>query len=102
MLRFNNKMSIEPESISGIAQLARLHLSDDDGERYSRELSAILTFVEQMNEVDTAGVAPMAHPLDLTQPLRADTVTESDRREEFQANAPAVRDGLYIVPKVID
>ena len=44
----------------------------------------------------------MAHPLDMTQPLRADTVTESDRREEFQANAPAVRDGLYIVPRVIE
>jgi len=95
-------MSLEPEIISGIAQLARLHLSGDDAQRYARELSGILAFIEQMNEVDTAGVVPMAHPLDLTQPVRADAVTESDRREEFQANAPAVRDGLYIVPKVID
>ncbi len=95
-------MSLEPESISGIAQLARLRLSGDDVQRYSRELSAILTFIEQMDGVDTAGVTPMAHPLGLTQPLRADIVTESDRREEFQANAPAVRDGFYIVPKVID
>ena len=95
-------MSLEPESIPDIAHLARLHLSGDDVRRYTRELSAILAFIEQMNEVDTAGVTPMAHPLDMTQPLRADAVTESDRRDEFQANAPAVRDGLYIVPKVIE
>ena len=95
-------MSLEPESIPDIAHLARLHLSGDDVRRYTRELSAILAFIEQMNEVDTGGVIPMAHPLDMTQPLRADAVTESDRRDEFQAGAPAVRDGLYIVPKVIE
>ena len=95
-------MSLEPESIPAIAHLARLHLSGDDVLRYTRELSAILAFIEQMNAVDTAGVIPMAHPLDMTQPLRADAVTESDRRDEYQANAPAVRDGLYIVPKVIE
>ena len=95
-------MSLEPESIPDIAHLARLHLSGDDVRRYTSELSAILAFIEQMNEVDTTGVIPMAHPLDMTQPLRADAVTESDRRDEFQAGAPAVRDGLYIVPKVIE
>jgi len=102
LLRFDDKMSFEPESIPDIAHLARLHLSGDDVGRYTRELSAILAFIEQMNTVNTAGVTPMAHPLDMTQPLRADTVTESDRRDEFQANAPAVRDGLYVVPKVIE
>ena len=95
-------MSLEPDSIPDIAHLARLHLSGDDVRRYTRELSAILAFIEQMNEVDTAGVIPMAHPLDMTQPLRADAVTESDRRDEFQAGAPAVRDGLYIVPRVVE
>ena len=95
-------MSLEPETIPDIAHLARLHLSGDDVRRYTRELSAILAFIEQMNEVDTSGVIPMAHPLDMTQPLRADAVTESDRRDELQAGAPAVRDGLYIVPKVIE
>ena len=95
-------MSLEPESIPDIAHLARLHLSGNDIRRYTRELSAILAFIEQMNAVDTAGVVPMAHPLDMTQPLRADAVTETDRRDEFQANAPSVRDGLYIVPKVIE
>ena len=95
-------MSLEPESIPDIAHLARLHLSGDDVRRYTSELSAILAFIEQMNEVDTTGVIPMAHPLDMTQPLRADAVTESDRRDELQAGAPAVRDGLYIVPRVIE
>ena len=95
-------MSLEPESIPDIAHLARLHLSGDDVRRYTRELSAILAFIEQMNEVDTAGVIPMAHPLDMTQPLRDDVVTEPDLRDEYQANAPAVRDGLYIVPQVIE
>ena len=95
-------MPIEPGSIPDIAHLARLHLPEDDAERYAGELSGILTFIEQMNAIDTTGVTPMAHPLDMTQPLRADVVTEQDRREEHQASAPAVRDGLYVVPRVIE
>ena len=95
-------MSLGPDTVLEIAHLARLHLSRDDVERYTGELSNIVAFIEQMNAVDTGGVVPLAHPLDMTQPLRADVVTEQDRREEFQANAPAVRDGLYLVPKVIE
>ena len=95
-------MSLGPDTVLEIAHLARLHLSRDDVERYAGELSTILAFVEQMNAVNTGGVVPLAHPLDMTQPLRADVITEQDRREEFQANAPAVRDGLYLVPKVIE
>lgn len=95
-------MSLGPDTVLEIAHLARLHLSRDDVERYAGELSNIVAFIEQMNAVDTGGVVPLAHPLDMTQPLRADVVTEQDRREEFQANAPAVRDGLYLVPKVIE
>ena len=95
-------MSLEPASVLNIAHLARLHLPGDDVERYAGELSAILAFVEQMNAVDTSGVIPMSHPLDMTQPLRADVITEQDRREEHQANAPAVRGGLYLVPRVIE
>ena len=94
-------MSLESADILNIAHLARLHLAGDDVERYAGELSAILSFVEQMNMIDTTGVVPMAHPLDMTQPLRPDVVTEPDRREEYQAHAPAVRDGLYLVPRVI-
>ena len=95
-------MSLEPASVLNIAHLARLHLTGDDVERYAGELSAILAFIEQMNAVDTSGVVPMAHPLDMTQPLRADAITEQDRRDEYQTNAPAVRDGLYLVPRVIE
>lgn len=95
-------MSLKPETIPDVAHLARLHLSGDDVRQYTHELSAIMAFIEQMNAVDTAGVIPMAHPRDMTQPLRTDAVTERDRRDEFQAGAPAVRDGFYIVPKVIE
>ena len=95
-------MPIESADVLNIAHLARLRLADDEVERYAGELSAILAFVEQMNAVDTGGVAPMAHPLDMTQPLRPDVITEPDRREEFQAHAPAVRNGLYLVPRVIE
>ena len=95
-------MSFESETILNIAHLARLHLSQDEVQQYAGELSAILEFIEQMNAVDTGGVIPMAHPLDMVQPLRADIVTEPDRRAEYQANAPLIRDGLYIVPRVIE
>lgn len=95
-------MPLGPESVLDIAHLAHLHLLEDEVEQSVGELSGILAFIEQMNAVDTAGVVPMAHPLDMAQPLRADVVTEQDRREEFQAGAPAVRDGLYIVPRVIE
>lgn len=95
-------MALESDGVVHIAHLARLHLADDDLDRYTGELSSILSFIEQMNAVDTEGVIPMAHPLDMSQPLRADVVSEQDRREEYQENAPAVRDGLYLVPKVIE
>ena len=95
-------MALEPDSVVHIAHLARLHLADDDLDRYTGELSNILSFIEQMNAVDTDDVIPMAHPLDMSQPLRADVISEQDRREEYQENAPAVRDGLYLVPKVIE
>jgi len=61
-----------------------------------------LDFVAQMSAVDTAGVSPMAHPMDAAQRLRPDTVTETDQRERFQSIAPQVEAGLYLVPKVIE
>ncbi len=68
----------------------------------AEELSRILAFVEQMQEVDSSDTTPMAHPLDLAQRLRADEVTESDQRDHFQQVAPAVERGLYLVPRVIE
>jgi aspartyl-tRNA(Asn)/glutamyl-tRNA(Gln) amidotransferase subunit C len=95
-------MSLQPEDILGIAHLARLQIEPDEVPEYARELSSILALVEQMNAADTLNVEPMAHPLDEIQRLRADEVTEPDQRERFQAIAPQVRDGLYLVPRVID
>ena len=65
-------------------------------------LSDILQLVEQMNSVDTEGVVPMSHPLEVNQRLREDKVTETNQRDEFQKTAPATQDGLYLVPKVIE
>ena len=95
-------MALTPDEIRNIANLARLHINDDEVECYQQDLSRILEFVEQMNEVDVSGVEPMAHPQELVQRLRADKVTEKDQREKFQSIAPATQDGLYLVPKVIE
>ncbi|HRF62772.1 MAG TPA: Asp-tRNA(Asn)/Glu-tRNA(Gln) amidotransferase subunit GatC [Candidatus Competibacter sp.] len=95
-------MSLGPAEVAKIAHLARLAIRDEDVPAYARNLSAILELVEQMNAVDTAGVIPMAHPLDMAQRLRADEIGESNQREQFQAIAPSVEAGLYLVPKVIE
>lgn len=95
-------MALERKDVENIAHLARLAISEADIPEYARNLSSILALVEQMSAVDTAGVAPMAHPLDAVQRLREDAVTETDQREHFQAIAPAVEAGLYLVPKVIE
>ena len=95
-------MSLKTEDVRNIAHLARLHLDDDDVESYAAELSSILDLVDQMNAVDTSGVEPLANPLDATQRLRDDEVTETDQRDKFQQIAPDVADGLYRVPKVIE
>lgn len=93
---------LNAEDVDKIAWLARLGVDADKVEAYARDLSGILDFVEQMNAVDTSGVAPLAHPLDQTQRLRPDRVTEPDQRQLFQSIAPHVEAGLYLVPKVIE
>jgi aspartyl-tRNA(Asn)/glutamyl-tRNA(Gln) amidotransferase subunit C len=95
-------MALDSTDIAKIAHLARLEIDEKDVEDYVRNLSDILGFVEQMNDVDTAAVEPMAHPLDAVQRLRQDIVTETDQREKFQAIAPQTEAGLYLVPKVIE
>ena len=95
-------MTISSDDVTSIARLARLAIADADIPGYAQQLSAILAFVEQMNQADTAGVEPMAHPLDLIARLRPDRVTEGDERELFQTLAPEVEAGLYVVPKVIE
>ena len=97
-----NPVSLQRSDIEKIAHLARLAIAEEDIPRYARELSNILQMVEQMNGVDTRAVAPMAHPMEAGQRLRGDEVTETDQRERFQAIAPQVEAGLYLVPKVIE
>ncbi|MEW5755639.1 MAG: Asp-tRNA(Asn)/Glu-tRNA(Gln) amidotransferase subunit GatC [Pseudomonadota bacterium] len=95
-------MSLDKTDVEKIAHLARLAIDEGDVARYAQNLSSILALVEQMSAIDTTGIEPMAHPLDVAQRLRADEVTETDQREQFQRIAPLVEDGLYLVPKVIE
>ncbi|TDO99872.1 Asp-tRNA(Asn)/Glu-tRNA(Gln) amidotransferase subunit GatC [Marinomonas balearica] len=95
-------MSLEKQDVQKIAHLARLSLSDQDAEEYKHSLSSVLDLVEQMQSVDTEGVEPLSNPLEATQRLREDVVTEQDRREAFLSNAPLTESGLFLVPKVID
>jgi len=95
-------MSLERHDIEKIAHLARLAIEERQVPEFARELSSILGLVEQLGDVDTSEVTPMAHPLDAVQRLREDRVTETDQRERFQPLAPAMEGGVYLVPKVID
>jgi aspartyl-tRNA(Asn)/glutamyl-tRNA(Gln) amidotransferase subunit C len=95
-------MSIDVDEVKKIAKLAALNVDEADMQSYATNLSNILGLVEQMSAVDTTGVTPMSHPFDAVQRLRADVVTEEDRREDFQNIAPKTEDGLYLVPKVIE
>lgn len=99
-------MSLDLEQIHRIARLARIGVSDTQAADTAVQLNRLLGLIEQLQAVDTAGVEPMAHALDVElskgQRLREDEVTEGDRRAEFQAIAPAVEDGLYLVPKVLE
>ena len=95
-------MSLSKAEVENIAHLARLRLGDEELPNVIDNLSRIIDFVDQLQAVDTIGVEPMAHPLDMVQRLRDDTVTEGDQRDLFQENATAVEAGLYLVPKVIE
>ena len=90
------------DQIRRLADLARLELSEAQARAMQQELNGILALVDQMATVDTEGVEPMSHPQAAMLRLREDRVSESDRRAEFQAVAPQVEDGLYLVPKVIE
>ncbi|MGH8658296.1 MAG: Asp-tRNA(Asn)/Glu-tRNA(Gln) amidotransferase subunit GatC [Gammaproteobacteria bacterium] len=95
-------MSLSEEGIDRIAWLARLQIDAEAEPQLAQQLARILELVDQMNKVDTSGVSPLAHPLDISQRLRHDQVTEINQRELFQSIAPSVRDGLYLVPKVLE
>ena len=99
-------MTISKQQIRDTAKLARLQLEDDEIDDVTQRITSILALVDQMQEIDTSAVEPMANSLDAVQTLRADQVDEpSDkltRRAELMACAPACEDGLFLVPKVIE
>ena len=96
-------MSLTRLEVEKIAHLARLSISEQEMPVYVTSLSSIVDFVAELARADTGDVAPMAHPLaGLRQRLRSDTVTETDQHELYQANAPSVQSGLYVVPRVIE
>ncbi len=95
-------MSLSQDDVEKIAHLARLAVAPDEGAALSRDLSNILDLVAQMETVDTGGVEPTAHPLEMHQRLRPDEVTETDQRERYMSNAPQAENGLFLAPRVIE
>ena len=95
-------MSLTLEQVRRVAHLARIEVSDAEAETTLGHLNGIFTLIEAMQAVDTCGVEPMAHAQDLTQRLRSDQVTETNRRDDFQALAPDSEAGLYLVPQVME
>jgi aspartyl-tRNA(Asn)/glutamyl-tRNA(Gln) amidotransferase subunit C len=90
------------DEVKKIAHLARLGIDEHDVASYANDLSAVLDLMTAMSVLDTEDILPMAHPMDQIQRLRPDIVTELNSREKFQAIAPQVEAGLYLVPKVIE
>ena len=95
-------MSLTLEQVRRVAQLARIEISGAEAQSTLGHLNGIFTLIEEMQAVDTRGVEPMAHAQDLAQRLRSDQVTETNRREDFQALAPDSEAGLYLVPQVME
>jgi aspartyl-tRNA(Asn)/glutamyl-tRNA(Gln) amidotransferase subunit C len=95
-------MALSPADVQRIARLARIELSDAELERALAQLTGIFGLIAEMQAVDTEGIEPMSHAQELVLRLRPDVVAHADQRAEFQAIAPAVENGLYLVPKVIE
>ena len=95
-------MALDKTAVAHIATLARIRLSEAELEPLAEELSHILTWVEQLNEVDTSGVTPMAGVTAMRLPMREDEVTDGGCREEILGNAPRTARGFFVVPKVVE
>ncbi len=95
-------MALTEKDVNNVAHLARIALSPEEIPSHVKNLTTILELVDQMSTVNTDGVLPMAHPQEISQPLREDKVTEHNEREKMQRCAPATENGLYLVPKVIE
>lgn len=95
-------MSVDTETVLRIAHLARIAMSEEEAERLKPELNNILGWVEQLGEVDTSGVEPLATVIPNRTRMREDVVTEGDIRDQILANAPLAEHGFFAVPKVIE
>ena len=95
-------MSLNLEEVARIARLARIELSATEVETTREQLNNVLGFIAQLQSVNTDGIEPMAHAVDVVQRLRSDIVTETDHRVAYQAVAPETESGLYLVPQVIE
>jgi aspartyl-tRNA(Asn)/glutamyl-tRNA(Gln) amidotransferase subunit C len=95
-------MSLDKKQVKEIAQLARLNINDSEAQRATAELNNILHLMAELSEIDTKDVEPMAHPLDMSQRLREDVISETDLSEEFQAIAPKTGKKHFLVPTVIE
>jgi len=95
-------MSLSHDQVRRIARLARIDIVAEESRTVLERLNRVLGLIDRMRSVDTTGIEPMSHPLELVQRLRPDEVTQADRHELYQSVAPAVEQGLYLVPKVIE
>jgi aspartyl-tRNA(Asn)/glutamyl-tRNA(Gln) amidotransferase subunit C len=95
-------MSLTSSDVSRIAHLARIEITESESEQTLVQLNEIFKLVEKLQSVDTTGIEPMSHPLDGSQRLREDRVTDIPDREANMNNAPAKQDGLFLVPRVIE
>ena len=95
-------MALSLDDVHRIAHLARIEIDAAAAREVHAKLEAIFAMINELQAIDTTGIVPMSHAQEMSLPLRGDVVTETDRRDEFQKLAPAVADGLYLVPKVIE
>ena len=95
-------MALTPDDVHRIAHLARIEIDAAAAGDVHAKLEAIFALIDELNAIDTEGIEPMAHAQDAVLPLREDVVTETDRRADFQRLAPAVQEGLYLVPRVVE
>ena len=95
-------MALSKQDIEYIAHLARLEVREAEIPAYTEKMGKIIDFIDELGGADTGAILPMAHPLDMSQRLRVDAVTEFNERDRYQENAPQIHDGLYVVPRVVE
>ncbi|HEV7691611.1 MAG TPA: Asp-tRNA(Asn)/Glu-tRNA(Gln) amidotransferase subunit GatC [Hyphomonadaceae bacterium] len=95
-------MSVDKQTVRKVARLARIAVPEERLEPLAKELNGILSWIEQLNEVNVDGVEPMTTPVKMTLPMREDVVSDGNIRDKVLANAPKTEDGFFVVPKVVE